>query len=67
MSDKDINLMITIVHQNKGIFPKRKREHFIILTDDKIAKIKLLLEKYLNWVKGYIELLILYMIFFAIK
>lgn len=40
MSDKDINLMITILHQNKGIFPKRKREHFIILTDDEIAKMQ---------------------------
>ncbi len=32
--------MITILHQNKGIFPKRKREHFIKLTDDEIAKIQ---------------------------
>ena len=40
MPDKDINLMILFLHQNKGIFPKRRREQFIKLTDGEIAKMQ---------------------------
>lgn len=40
MPDKDINLMITFLHQNNGVFPKRRREHFIKLTDDEIVKMQ---------------------------
>jgi phage regulator Rha-like protein len=40
MPDKEINLMITFLHQNKGIFPKRRREHFIKLTDNEITKMQ---------------------------
>ena len=37
MPDKDIDLMITFLHQNKGIFPKRRREYFNKLTDQEIS------------------------------
>ncbi len=40
MPDKDINLMITFLHQNKGVFPKRRREHFIKLTDEEILQMQ---------------------------
>lgn len=36
MPDKDLNLFITFLHQNKGVFPKRRREQFVKLTDDEI-------------------------------
>lgn len=41
MPDKDINLMINFLHQNKGIFPKRRRDHFIKLTDDEINRMQI--------------------------
>lgn len=37
MPDRDINLMLVFLHQNKGTFPKRRREQFIKLTDDEIS------------------------------
>lgn len=40
MPDKDINLMILFLHQNKGVFPKRKRKFFEKLTDDEITKME---------------------------
>ena len=40
MPDKDINLMIIFLHQNKGIFPKRRRETFAKLTDDEIQQMQ---------------------------
>jgi hypothetical protein len=40
MPDKDINLMIMFLHQNKGVFPKRRREQFSKLTDDEINKMQ---------------------------
>ena len=40
MPDKDINLMIIFLHQNKGIFPKRRREQFAKLTDGEIQKMQ---------------------------
>jgi Fic family protein len=40
MPDKDINLMIVFLHQNKGIFPKRRREHFSKLTDSEITRMQ---------------------------
>ena len=36
MPDRDINLMIMFLHQNSGLFPNRKREHFSKLTDQEI-------------------------------
>ena len=40
MPDKDITLMIVFLHQNKGVFPKRKRGHFSKLTDKEIAQMQ---------------------------
>ncbi len=40
MPDKDIDLMITFLHQNKGTFPKRRREQFARLTDAEINKMQ---------------------------
>jgi len=37
MPDKDLNLMIVFLHQNRGVFPKRRREQFAKLTDGEIA------------------------------
>ncbi|MDP3667289.1 MAG: Fic family protein [Sediminibacterium sp.] len=37
MPDKDINWMILFLHQNKGIFPKRRRAEFAKLTDGEIS------------------------------
>jgi hypothetical protein len=36
MPDRDINRMIMFLHQNKGVFPKRRREQFSKLTDQEI-------------------------------
>lgn len=36
MPDKDLNLMITFLHQNKGTFPKRRRERFPKLSDEEV-------------------------------
>ena len=41
MPDKDINLMIIFLHQNKGIFPRRRRYDFSKLTDKEIAMMQL--------------------------
>ena len=40
MPDRDINMMLIFLHQNKGVFPKRKREHFSKLTDDEIRSMQ---------------------------
>lgn len=40
MPDKDINLMLNFLHQNNGIFPKRRREHFSKLTDEEITRMQ---------------------------
>ncbi len=40
MPDRDINLMIMFLHQNSGVFPKRRREHFGKLTDDEILQMQ---------------------------
>jgi Fic family protein len=40
MPDKDINLMIIFLHQNKGMFPKRRREQFAKLTDEEIGQMQ---------------------------
>jgi hypothetical protein len=37
MPDKDINMMLLFLHQNMGVFPKRKRSHFSKLTDEEIG------------------------------
>lgn len=37
MPDKDINWMLVFLHQNKGVFPKRRRDHFPKLTDQEIT------------------------------
>ena len=40
MPDKDINLMIIFLHQNKGVFPKKRREQFAKLTDEEIQQMQ---------------------------
>ncbi|HMF70603.1 MAG TPA: Fic family protein [Flavitalea sp.] len=40
MPDKDINLMIIFLHQNNGVFPKRRREQFSKLTDEEIQQMQ---------------------------
>ncbi|MDO9613606.1 MAG: Fic family protein, partial [Bacteroidota bacterium] len=40
MPDKDIDLMIMFLYQNKGVFPKRRREKFPKLTDDEIVEMQ---------------------------
>jgi Fic family protein len=40
MPDKDINLMIIFLHQNKGVFPNRRRKDFAKLTEDEIASME---------------------------
>ena len=40
MPDRDINLMLVFLHQNKGNFPKRRREQFAKLTDDEIDQMQ---------------------------
>jgi len=40
MPDAVINRMILFLHQNKGIFPNRRREQFAMLTDDEINKMQ---------------------------
>jgi hypothetical protein len=37
MPDRDINMMMIFLHQNKGVFPKKRREQFSKLTDEEIA------------------------------
>jgi hypothetical protein len=37
MPDRDINMMLIFLHQNRGLFPKRRREQFSKLTDAEIA------------------------------
>lgn len=41
MPDRDINMMIMFLHQNKGIFPKRRRDKFPKLTDEEIEKMQI--------------------------
>lgn len=40
MPDKTINLMIIFLHQNRGVFPKRRRKFFHKLTEDEIRKME---------------------------
>jgi Fic family protein len=40
MPDKLIGQMLTFLHQNKGTFPKRRRDHFNKLTDAEIARMQ---------------------------
>jgi hypothetical protein len=40
MPDKLISMMLTFLHQNEGIFPKRRREHFKMLTDEEIQRMQ---------------------------
>ena len=42
MPDKMINRFILFLHQNKGVFPKRRREEFNKLTDDEIKQIEVI-------------------------
>jgi Fic family protein len=41
MPDKDINLMIVFLHQNKGVFPKRRRGSFPKLTEEEISRMQI--------------------------
>ena len=45
MPDKDINLMILFLHQNKGAFPNRRREQFARLTDEEINQMQVAFRK----------------------
>ncbi|MEP7374568.1 MAG: Fic family protein [Chitinophagaceae bacterium] len=40
MPDKMINSMLVFLHQNQGIFPKRRREYFSKLTDAEIVRMQ---------------------------
>jgi hypothetical protein len=40
MPDRDINMMLNFLYQNKGVFPKRRREHFSKLTDEEIESMQ---------------------------
>lgn len=40
MPDRDINMMLIFLHQNKGIFPKRRREQFSKLSDEEIESMQ---------------------------
>jgi Fic family protein len=40
MPDREINKMLIFLHQNKGLFPKRRREQFPKLTDEEISKMQ---------------------------
>jgi hypothetical protein len=40
MPDKLLNEMLLFLHQNKGVFPKRKRERFAQLTDEEINRMQ---------------------------
>jgi hypothetical protein len=40
MPDRDIGRMLVFLHQNRGVFPKRRRELFLKLTDEEIAKMQ---------------------------
>lgn len=40
MPDKDIDLLIKFMHQNKGQFPMRRRKHFARLTDNEIERME---------------------------
>ena len=42
MPDKMINRFIMFLHQNKGVFPKRRREEFNKLTDNEIKRIEVI-------------------------
>ena len=40
MPDRDINWMLLFLHQNKGVFPKRRREQFDKLSDEEILQMQ---------------------------
>lgn len=40
MPDKLLNQMLLFLHQNKGIFPKRRRDQFSKLTDEEILRMQ---------------------------
>ena len=40
MPDKLLNIILTFLHQNNGIFPKRRREYFNKLTDEEIHRME---------------------------
>ena len=48
MPDKDIDLMIKFLHQNKGILASRKRKHFDKLTDDEINQMEKVFKEIFN-------------------
>jgi hypothetical protein len=40
MPDKKIALMLTFLHQNKGVLPKRRRDDFAELTDEEMFRMQ---------------------------
>lgn len=45
MPDKDINMMIVFLHQNKGVFPRRRRDYFARLNNEEITMMQLAYRK----------------------
>jgi Fic family protein len=48
MPDKQLNLMILFLHQNHGIFPKRRRKDFEKLTEDEINQMEKVYKEIFN-------------------
>jgi len=48
MPDKDIDLFIKFMHQNRGMFPKRRRKDFAKLTDNEISKMEIAFKEIFN-------------------
>jgi hypothetical protein len=48
MPDKDLDLMILFLHQNNGIFPKRRRKQFERLTEDEIQQMEIIFREIFN-------------------
>jgi hypothetical protein len=48
MPDKDIDLMIVFLHQNKGVFPNRRRKDFAKLTEKEIINMETAYQEIFN-------------------
>jgi Fic family protein len=48
MPDKDLDLMILFLHQNHGIFPKRRRKQFEKLTEEEIQQMEIIFRGIFN-------------------
>lgn len=52
MPDKQLNLMILFLHQNRGSFPKRRRKDFEKLTDEEISLMEKAYREIFNIILG---------------